>query len=167
VIAHANPAGHADPLRSLQDALRSEQNLVEDLAGLVRRQRESLATDDLKGVEDTVYATHRVLLTLREAQRRRRTLNRLIGWPEGIRLTGMDDALAGGMDEALREARDGLCDAARRLTREVELNRAVLRASLAATDEYARVLHGGPSTEGGYRAPAEGIPMTTLLDRTG
>jgi hypothetical protein len=61
---------HADPLRSLEDALRGERGLVDDLAGLVRRQREALGTDDLAAVEETVYATHRVLLTLREAQRR-------------------------------------------------------------------------------------------------
>lgn len=157
---------HANPLRSLEDALRSERGLVQDLAALVRRQREALGTDDLPAVEETVYATHRVLLTLREAQRRRRTLNRLIGWPEGLRLTGMDDALAGGMDDGLREARDGLYDAARSLTREVEMNRAVLRASLAAADEYARALHGAAASPAARRVP-EAAPFATLLDRTG
>lgn len=157
---------HADPLRSLEDALRGERALVDDLAGLVRRQRESLAADDLQGVEETVYATHRVLLTLREAQRRRRTLNRLIGWPEGLRLAGIDEALEGRMEDGLREARDGLCNAARALTREVEMNRAVLRVSLAATDEYARVLHGAGTPHGG-RAPGEAASFSTLLDRTG
>jgi hypothetical protein len=165
VIAPAN-ATATDPLAALQDALRSETSLVDDLAALVRRQRESLAADDLEGVEDTVYATHRVLLTLREAQRRRRTLNRLLGWPEGLRLTGMDEALAGGMDEGLRAARDGLHASARALTREVELNRGVLRASLAATDEYARALHGVPAPEA-RRGTGPAAAFTTLLDRTG
>lgn len=158
---------HADPLRSLEDALRGERGLVEDLAGLVRRQREALGADDLPAVEETVYATHRVLLTLREAQRHRRALNRLIGWPEGLRLTGMDEALEGRMDDGLRQARDGLCAAAGALTREVEMNRAVLRASLAATDEYARALHGASAAPAGRHAPAGAAPFTTLLDRTG
>lgn len=157
---------HANPLRALEDALRSEHALVDDLAQLVRRQRGALAADDLQGVEECVYATHRVLLTLREAQRRRRTLNRLIGWPEGLRLTGMDEALQGRMEDGLREARDGLYAAARSLAREVEANRAVLRASLASADEYARALHGAAAAPAGRRVPGE-ASFATLLDRTG
>lgn len=162
MIAHAHAS---DPLAALEDAMRSESSLVDDLAALVRRQREFLAADDLEGVEDTVYATHRVLLTLREAQRRRRTLNRLLGWPEGLRLAGMDEALEGRPCDGLLAARDGLHASARVLTREVELNRGVLRASLAATDEYARALHGVPARE--TRGPAPAAAFSTLLDRTG
>lgn len=147
--------GH--PLDALADALQSERHLLEELRELVRRQRESLARDDMAGVEDTLFGTHRVLLTVREAQRRRRTLNRLLGCPEGLPLAGMDEALEGRMDDDLRAARDGLYETGRELAREVELNRVVLRASLAASEEYARTLHGA----------AAGGSCATLLDRTG
>jgi hypothetical protein len=95
---------------------------------------------------------------MREAQRRRRSLNCLLGCPEGLPLSGMDEALGERMNDELRAARDGLNAAGQALAREVELNRAVLRAALAASDEYARTLHG---------AAAGGASCATLLDRTG
>ena len=147
----------ARTLQALADALLSERHLLEELHELVRRQRESLSRDDMAAVEDTLFGTHRVLHTMREAPRRRRSLNCLLGCPEGLSLSGMDEALGERMNDELRAARDGLNAAGQALAREVELNRAVLRAALAATDEYTRALHGA----------AAGGSCATLLDRTG
>lgn len=158
-----------EAIGELADAIGSECHLVDELRELVLRQREALARDDLQGVEDTVYATHRVLLTLREARRRRRTLNHLFGWTEGIRLTDLDEVLGERMAPALRAARDGLCERAQALSREVEVNRSVLRTALAAADDYARTLYGGaPAGDGPYPpAPSRGVGGgSALVDRT-
>jgi hypothetical protein len=107
---------------------------------------------------------HRVLFTLREARRRRRTLHRLLGWSEGLKLTDLDDAL--GLDAApeIFAARDALCAVAHELAREVELNRAVLRRALSADGDYANAL-AGAHTEAGYgAAPAA---RAILFDRRG
>ncbi|MBV9773552.1 MAG: flagellar protein FlgN [Gemmatimonadetes bacterium] len=158
-----------EAIEELAEAIGSECHLLDELHDLVRRQRDALAHDDLQGVEDTVYATHRVLLTLREARRRRGNLNHLFGWAEASRLSELDDLLGERMDPALRAARDRLCDRAQALSREVEVNRSVLRTALAATDDYARTLYAGaPSGDGPYpSAPGRierGSPV--LFDRT-
>jgi hypothetical protein len=48
------------------------------------------------------------------------------------------------MTEPLRQARDGLQAAAMALSREVEINRQVLRHALAAGDDYVRAVYGAP-----------------------
>jgi hypothetical protein len=61
---------------ALADALRSEARLLGDLVNIMHLQRASVARDDIDGVDDSVFATHRILVTLGEARRRRRSLNR-------------------------------------------------------------------------------------------
>jgi hypothetical protein len=115
---------------SFTDALTTERRLLEGLIVIMRRQREAVSDDDLEAVDDSVYATHRVLVTLSEARRRRRSLNTLIGRREDLGIHELDDALGALMTAALRLARDELQDAARALAREVELNRRLLRSVL-------------------------------------
>ena len=104
-----------------------------------------------------MFATHRVLVTLNEARRRRRTLNTLIGQREDIGIHALDQALGPRMTPALREARDKDCaHAARALSREVAVNRRILRRSprlwrrrraharrRMSNDEWLKVI-GGP-----------------------
>jgi len=116
---------------SFTDALTTERRLLDELIAVMRRQREAVTHDDLQSVDDSVYATHRVLLTLSEARRRRRSLNALIGQREGLRINALEDALGERMTPALRIARDELQNAASALAHEVELNRRLLRAVLA------------------------------------
>lgn len=130
------------PIDSLTDALVTERRLIEELIGVMRRQRDAVGVDDLQKVDDSVFSTHRVLVTLNEARRRRRTLNTLIGQREDMGIHALDEALGGRMTPALRAARDGLHDAARMLSREVALNRRILREALACGDAYARTLAG-------------------------
>jgi hypothetical protein len=111
-----------------------------------------------------------VLVTLGEARRRRRTLNTLIGQREDLGIHALEDALGPRMTPALRTARDGLHNAARALSREVALNRRILREALACGDAYARALTGAdapPATYGagnGQSTPVR-AQATTLLDR--
>lgn len=124
---------NARPIDAFTDALATERRLLEELIGVMRRQREAVRDDDLQSVDDSVYAMHRVLATLSEARRRRRSLNALIGQREDIGIHALDGALGARMTPALRVARNELYVAARALSREVEMNRRVLRAVLAGS----------------------------------
>jgi FlgN protein len=131
------------PVDWLTDALITERRLLDELIGVLRRQRSAVGDDDLQRVDDSVFATHRVLVTLNEARRRRRTLNTLIGQREDIGIHALDQALGPRMTPALREARDGLHHAARALSREVAVNRRILREALTCGDADARTLAVG------------------------
>jgi hypothetical protein len=130
------------PVDSLTDALSTERRLLDELIAVMQRQRNAVGADDLQAVDDSVFATHRVLVTLSEARRRRRNLNALIGHREDLGIHSLDEALGPRMTDALRVARDELHTAARALSREVSLNRRILREALACGDEYARTLAG-------------------------
>jgi len=159
------------PIDSLTDALATERRLLDELIAVMRRQRAAVSDDNLQLVDDSVFATHRVLVTLGEARRRRRTLNTLIGQREDLGIHALEEALGPRMTPALRAARDELHNAARSLSREVALNRRILREALACGDAYARALTGAdapPATYGaasGHSAPPGRAQSTTLLDR--
>ena len=159
------------PVDSLTDALLTERRLIDELIAVMRRQRNAVGDDDLQSVDDSVFATHRVLVTLSEARRRRRNLNTLIGQREDLGIHSLEEALGDRMTVALRNARDELHNAARALSREVSINRRVLREALAAGDTFARTLAGvteadsKATTYGGRTpTPARSQPAT-LLDR--
>jgi hypothetical protein len=154
------------PVDSFVDALNTERRLVEELITVLRRQRAAVSQDDLQAVDDTVFATHRVLVTLSEARRRRRTLNTLIGQPEDLGIHALDEALGGRMTSGLRSSRDELHNAARLLSREVGINRRILRQALAAGDQYARTLAGAEVAPATYAAPTTArTQAASLLDR--
>jgi hypothetical protein len=156
------------PVDSLTDALNTERRLLEELIGVMRRQRSAVGDDDLQSVDDSVFATHRVLVTLNEARRRRRALNTLIGQREDLGIHGLDEALGPRMTRALREARDQLHDAARALSHEVSLNRRILREALAHGDAYARTLAGAeksPTYAAQPAPPQVRSQANSLLDR--
>lgn len=157
------------PVDSLTEALTTERRLIEELISVMRRQRGAVGEDDLQGVDDSVFATHRVLVTLSEARRRRRNLNALIGQREDLGIHALDEALGARMTPALRTARDELHAAARSLSREVSLNRRILREALAAGDTFARTLAGADSRESPTYGAKTGTPPRPqhagLLDR--
>lgn len=126
---------------ALTNAVTTEVRLLEDLIGIMRRQRKAVSSDDLQGVDDSVYATHRVLVTLGEARRRRRSLNQIVGGTEDLPLKGLEHTLGDRMTEELRFAREGLHAAALTLSQEVEVNRQVLREALASGNEYVRAIY--------------------------
>jgi hypothetical protein len=155
------------PVDSLTDALRTERKLLDELIAVMRRQRDAVGHDDLQSVDDSVFATHRVLVTLSEARRRRRTLNTLIGQREDLGIHLLDEVLGPRMTQGLRDARDELHDAARLLSREVAINRRILRDALAHGDEFAKTLAGVMQSPA-YGAPASPqgrTQATSLLDR--
>jgi hypothetical protein len=154
---------------SLAEALHSESQLLSDLATIMRRQREAVAQDDLDGVDDSVFATHRVLVTLGEARRRRRSIYRLLGVEDAMAIAGLYQAFPVGTADAVRAAADLVANAARALQQEVEINRRVLRHVIDAGDRFVRALCGaatpGPVGYAPESRPPERKSGGALVDR--
>jgi hypothetical protein len=149
-----SPTQLASTIGSLVDALGSEYRLIEELIVIMRRQREAVGRDDLQGVDDSVYAIQRVLFTLGEARKRRRTLNKKLGTAEDLALRDLEAVLGPMLSPELVRAREALQHAARTLSQEVAVNRRVLREALAAGDDYVRMLYGAPERATAYPEPA-------------
>ena len=162
------PRGSVTPaaIEALTNAVTAEVRLLEDLIGVMRKQRSSVSGDDLQGVDDSVFATHRILVTLGEARRQRRSLSRLIAGTEDLGLRTLEDILGDSMTDPLRDARDGLRAAALTLSREVETNRQMLRSALSTGGELMRGLYGPGEPANTYSAEKkdnEGKPTGGLL----
>lgn len=143
-------------LETLYDALFSERRLIDDLIVQMRRQRNAVAVDDIQTVDESTYATHRILATLGQARQRRRQLNVLLGGSEDCSLRELEEMLSGQIDHRLQDARARLKQAADTLTREVGMNRRLLREALARTQQHARTLSGATSLASTYAS--EGLP---------
>lgn len=159
-------------LTALADAIASEGRLLDELTEVMRRQRAAVASDDLDRVDESVYSTHRILLTLGEARRRRRSINRLIADNDDLAVRQLEELLGGSLPEPLQTARERLRVAAEVLAQEVETNRKVLRQAMAAGDAYVRSMLGVTEQVGGQypTAPAPTTPPPAgglLIDRRG
>ncbi len=155
-------------ITALGDALRSEARLLADLVAIMRRQRDAVARDDLDAVDDSVFATHRVLVTLGEARRRRRSLNHMLGEGDDLSLSAIEDFFVGDVPPDLAAAVAQVTDGARLLQREVEINRRVLRHAIDSADQFVRSLYGGaPPAPVGYPAAAANGSPPTYAPRSG
>lgn len=163
------PVATPSMLNALAEAISSESRLLDELTGIMQRQRAAVAQDDIDRVDDSVYATHRVLLTLGEARRRRRSLNRLICDNDELAIRQLEELLGGTLPAALQTARESLRTSAEALAQEVETNRRVLRQAMTAGDAYVRSLLGVEAPPAAYgNAPApEPRAGGLLVDRRG
>jgi hypothetical protein len=129
-------------LDALSDALASERKLIDELTSVILLQRAAIEMDDLHAVEDSVFATHRLLLTLGEARKLRRSLNTLLGHNADISLKQLGDVLGTQMTPRLQARRYELQSAAHRLSCEVDVNRRMLRAVIGDSESLERVASG-------------------------
>ena len=143
-------SGHAS---ALEEALKTERRLLQDLQGVLERQRTGVAGDDIAVVDDATFAAQRVLRTLAEARRRRRALLEILVGEPDIPLGELDRAMASGMTLGLRTARDELQEAARRVAEELDRNRRIIQGAITAGDKVIRALTGGPEAPLVYAAP--------------
>jgi hypothetical protein len=143
---------------ALTEVLRAEGRLLQELLAVMQRQRAAIAADDLQSVEDSVYATHRVLHTLNEARRRHRSINRMLGESDDLSIRDLDLVLGDAMPHELRASRDELELLARALASEVDINRRVVRQALASGDEYVRTLRGSVEHRAGDSAAPDSGP---------
>jgi hypothetical protein len=156
-------------LETLHDALVTERRLLEELTAQMRHQRSAVSTDDIQGVDDSTFATHRILATLGQARQRRRQLNFLLGGTEECSLRDLEELLGDQVDGRFREARQRLQQAADLLAREVGMNRKLLREALAANDAQVRVMMGAttsPSTYVAAGTAGAGSASGVLVNRT-
>jgi hypothetical protein len=158
-------------LDALHDALISERRLLDDLIAQMRRQRAAVAADDIQGVDDSTFATHRILATLGQARQRRRQLNVLLGGTEECTLREVEELLGELVDDRFREARGRLQQSADMLTREVGMNRKMLREAITTTDTHVRTLVGSPASPSTYASEGlvpstTGAPRGVLVNRT-
>jgi len=157
----ATPAG-------LADALQTEARLLDKLVEVLLRQREAIAAQDVEGIDECVHSAHRVLLTLSEAQRRRRALLGTLVGAEDVPLRSLDEVLGEAATEAVVAARNRLLDAAAAAGREVAVNRHVVEAAMAASDAQLRLLAGASGRRLAYDACAnevEGKGSGALINR--
>jgi hypothetical protein len=117
---------------ALCDVLAAETRLLNDLIAILRRQREGAANGDFAMVDESVFATQRVLHTLTEARRRRRAIYRMLGAPDDAGARALVDTLGSALAPDLSQALDTLMTAANELAQHVEENRVALRQALGS-----------------------------------
>ncbi len=126
----------------LSDVLGTERRLLEELMNVMQQQRAAVAADDLQALDDSVFATYRVLATLGEARRRRKTVNRLLGGAEDMNVNDLEEILGDRATPTVIDARNALQDAAVSLSHEVDINKQVLRTAMDNGNDYIQKLFG-------------------------
>src|SRR5438128_366694 len=116
IVEGISPA-RAPSTEMIADAMAAEATLIDELVSIMRKQRAAVAGNDLQSLDDTVFATHRVLATLSQARRRRHLINTLLGEREDLPLDQLDTVLGSRMTESLRLVRATLQESARVLSR--------------------------------------------------
>jgi hypothetical protein len=149
----------ATTVDTLAQALDGEIKLLNDLASILRRQREGVATDDVQKVDDSVFAAHRVMRTIEEARRRRRTVTGILLGAGDVPVRELELALGARATPALGSAVTHLNAAADALSREIEINRRVLRGAIEAGDRVVRALTGARNGGVSYDATAQSVQM--------
>lgn len=154
----------------LLDALEGEGRLLRTLLEILKRQRAGVAEDDLEKLEGSVYDAQRVLGTLAQARRRRRSLISLLTGDPETPMDGLDDYLGARLTPELDRARQALRSDALALKRELAINRRILESASDAGQGFLRLLQGGtrkPTTYGpGPAGPGARSGGGTLLNRT-
>ncbi|MHB1297445.1 MAG: flagellar protein FlgN [Gemmatimonadaceae bacterium] len=157
---------HHEPIvAALAQALVEEERILADVIGVLLRQREAIARDDLAALDDSVFATHRMLLTLGEARRRRITLNNLLGEADDLSMGALDDTFGGAPPPAVQSAMDALGSTGEALRKEIDLNQRVLRVAVDAGDQLVRAFSGVPVQPAGYGTAAAHSGDGVLFDR--
>jgi FlgN protein len=170
-------APHYAPLSSrrettvevLADVLASERRLLDELVLVMQKQRAAVAADDLQALDDSVFATYRVLATLGEARRRRKSVNRLLGGAEDLNVNDLESLLGDRATPAVIDARNALQAAAKALSQEVSTNKQVLKSAMDHGNDHVMKLFGtAPSAtyEGPLFASAPTASRETALRLT-
>lgn len=119
----------------LIDTLETEARLLSELVAVFRQQRTALTADNEKGVGDSMFAGHRILETLREAQRRQSSLLELLTGDPAASLAALDDVVSNGQAKAVAALRRRIGKLAAELARELGLTRRALLAPMGLAQE--------------------------------
>jgi hypothetical protein len=138
---------------SLASAMSRETKLLLDLLDVLRQQRKAVATEDLAGVDDTIFSAQRIIRTLAEARRKRRTLFEILGGDPDLHLDEVEDVLGPKITPEVTAALQELRSVALELSGELEVNRTVLQGAIQAGDGLIRALGGGGEGDPGIYGP--------------
>ena len=168
---HASRYAAATPRREtavevLTDVLGTERRLLEELVNVMQKQRAAVSSDDLQSLDDSVFATYRVLATLGEARRRRKSVNRLLGGAEDMNVNDLEEILGDRATPDVIAARNALQASAAILSREVDINKQVLRTAMDNGNDYVQKLFGSPTPAATYVAPMSAISSPALRPTT-
>lgn len=150
---------------ALADLYRSEARLLTELTRVLERQQEALVADDLDALDDTVFATHRILGTLGEARRQRRAVHVMLSGVEELDSAEIDRLLDGNVPDGLSEARALLRAAASALREQVRASRLQLERAVASGEALIRSVYGGTSTTHPFGTATPEPSGGRLLDR--
>ena len=150
----------------LSDVMGTERELLEELVHVMQQQRAAVAADDLQALDDSVFATYRVLATLGEARRRRKSVNRLLGEAEDMNVNDLEEILGDRATPAVIAARNALQAAAVALSGEVDANKQVLRLAMENGNDYVQKLFGTPQESATYVPPHATIASSALRPTT-
>ena len=140
VKPHQNGAG----ANSLGTALERETKLQGDLLQVLTKHREAVASDDLTTIDDTIFSVQRILRTLAEARKKRRTLLEIMGIDPETPMDELEDSLNPSAAPELREAVQAFRAIALELTNELEINQKVLNCAFESRKTFIEALGGGP-----------------------
>lgn len=132
----------------LIDALNSEAEEIANLTSSIEDQRVAIEQDKIDKIDESVFAIHRILLTLSEAKRHR---------IEVATLMGIDDPEGGlSMLERLHQYENSadlynavtrLRASATSLSKLVRINRSILREALTQNERHAAAVLGSITLE--------------------
>jgi FlgN protein len=142
-VAPESGAGSIDGAM-LADALETECRLLNDLITVLQMQRNGVAGDDADAVDYSVIAAHRVMRTLDEARKRRRAIVGFLAADENTPISELEDVPGLVMTPRIESARRQLYDHARRVAREIEINRRILRGAMEHGDRFIKALCASP-----------------------
>lgn len=145
--------------KALLANLRSEARSLRSLVEVLQEQKAGVSTDDLDAVSDSVHDAQRVLLTLKEARRQRRTLLTVMTGTPDVNLRDLEEALGPWMTADMAEAAEELHEAADVLSAQLRINGQLLRSALQAGEEFMRGVYGAGREKAVY-SPEEGVTDT-------
>jgi len=151
------PPRRESAVQVLSDVLGTERRILEELMLVMQKQRAAVAADDLQALDDSVFATYRVLATLGEARRRRKSVNRMLGGAEDMNVNDLEEILGERATPDVIEARNALQNTAVSLSREVDINKQVLRTAMDNGNDYVQKLFGSTQPAATYVAPAAAV----------
>ncbi len=152
--------------RELAESLVQEADVARELREAPIQQRDAVARMDNAGVEASVDAIGRILLTVEAAKARRTGLVTAVTGIPDLPLDQLETSLGVELGAPLQHARQRLRRAAQDVAQEVAINRAVLRRAVEAGEAYVQALFScvvGPSPAYAPAERAESAAATGVL----
>ena len=156
--------------QQLVHALRSEQDVLEELREALSRQREAVARSDHDAVESSIHALGRIILTLEETRRQRRSVLALMFPDQEVSIMDLELYLDDAVPPELLEARSAVRRLSVSTANDLAINQHVLDRVLQAGDAFLQklfstALEGSP----GYSPMRDGeehASESVLVNRT-